>query len=131
MRPVAPSIVVIDDDDSVRRALVRLLRAADYEASEFPSVRSFLAAFDTFTVDCVVIDLQMPDMTGLDLQRYLKMVRPDSNVPIVIVTAQDEPGSRERCESAGVAAYFRKPVEGNALLATLAKLTRGDGTTSA
>ena len=66
----------------------------------------------------------MPDMTGLDLQRYLKMVRPDLALPVIIITAHDEPGVSERCLAAGVAAYLRKPVEGNALLAAVQTLVK-------
>src|SRR5262245_29411246 len=119
MRNLIPTVIVIDDEDSVRKALVRLLRSADFEARSFSSVRAFLADLESLTMDCLVIDLQMPDMTGLDLQRYMKMVRPDVNVPVVIITAHDEPGTRERCYAAGVSAYFPKPVGAAALLAEL------------
>jgi CheY-like chemotaxis protein len=74
--------------------------------------------------DCLVLDLQMPDMTGLDLQRYLQMVRPDLTLPVIIITAHDEPGVHERCIAAGVGAYLRKPVEGSALLTAVQKLVR-------
>jgi FixJ family two-component response regulator len=123
MNSAAPTIVVIDDEDSVRKALVRLLRAADFEALSFSSVRAFLAEIESLTMDCLVIDLQMPDMTGLDLQRYLRMVRPELQVPVVIITAHDEPGTRERCYAAGVCAYFPKPVGAAALLAELDRIT--------
>jgi CheY-like chemotaxis protein len=73
-------------------------------------------------VDCVVLDLQMPEMTGLDLQRYLRMVYPGISLPVVMITAHDEPGSCERCLAAGVAAYLRKPVEGTVLVDEIRKL---------
>lgn len=123
MRSAAPTVVVIDDEDSVRKALVRLLRSADFQAVSFSSVRAFLADFESLEMDCLVIDLQMPDMTGLDLQRYMRMVRPDVAVPVVIVTAHDEPGTRERCYAAGVSAYFPKPVGAVTLLAELDRIT--------
>lgn len=123
MRRAAPTVVVIDDEDSVRKALVRLLRSADFQALSFSSVRAFLADLESLEMDCLVIDLQMPDMTGLDLQRYLRMVRPDVNVPVVIITAHDDPGTRDRCYAAGVTAYFPKPVGAAALLAELDRIT--------
>jgi CheY-like chemotaxis protein len=71
-----------------------------------------------------VLDLQMPDMTGLDLQRYLRMVYPNLSLPIVMITAHDEPGSCERCLAAGVAAYMRKPVDSTLLLDKVRELVR-------
>jgi FixJ family two-component response regulator len=126
MRAGHSLIAVVDDEESVRRALVRLFDAADFEAVAFPSARAFLRALEDRSFDCLVLDLQMPDMTGLDLQRYLKMVCPNLLLPVIIVTAHDEPGVRELCFAAGVRAYLRKPVEGTALLSAVSKLTTGD-----
>ena len=67
----------------------------------------------------------MPDMTGLALQRYLRMVCPSLHLPVIIVTAHDEPGVREMCYAAGVRSYLRKPVEGSALLSAVSTLTSG------
>ena len=86
-------VAVIDDDESVRTALVRLFRSVDFETFAFASARAFLSEFRDLTLDCVVLDLQMPEMTGLDLQRYLKMVYPSLSLPVVMITAHDEPGS--------------------------------------
>jgi FixJ family two-component response regulator len=118
------SVAVIDDDESVRTALVRLFRSVDYDALPFPSARAFLDEFRDHTIDCVVLDLQMPEMTGLDLQRYLRLVYPHLSLPVVMITAHDEPGSAERCLAAGVAAYMRKPVESALLLEEVGKLVR-------
>ena len=115
-------VAVIDDDESVRTALVRLFRSVDFETFAFASARAFLSEFRDLTLDCVVLDLQMPEMTGLDVQRYLKMVYPTLSLPVVMITAHDEPGSCERCLAAGVAAYLRKPVEGTALVDEIRKL---------
>lgn len=125
MRAGQSLIAVVDDEESVRRALVRLFDAADFDAVAFPSARAFLRALEDRSFDCLVLDLQMPDMTGLDLQRYLKMVCPNLVLPVIIVTAHDEPGVRELCFAAGVRAYLRKPVEGTALLSEVSKLTSG------
>lgn len=117
-------IAVVDDEESVRNALVRFFKAAGYNAIAFGSVREFLNSLEVWQFDCLVLDLQMPDMTGLDFQRYLRMSRPDVLIPVVIITAHDEAGMRERCFAAGIGAYMRKPVEGSALLATVQQLIR-------
>jgi FixJ family two-component response regulator len=120
-----PLVAVVDDEESVRRALLRLFHSADFAACGFPSARSFLRELEHLPVDCLVLDLQMPDMSGLDLQRYLRMVCPDLAIPVIIITAHDDPGVRERCLEAGAAAYMRKPVEGSALIAAVNRLTSG------
>lgn len=121
-----PTVAVIDDDESVRTALVRLLRSVDFEAFPFASARAFLSEFRALSIDCVVLDLQMPEMTGLDLQRYLRMVYPKLSLPVVMITAHDEPGSRERCLAAGIAAYVRKPVESAQLVDEIRRLVSHD-----
>jgi len=119
-------VAVIDDDDSVRAALVRLFRSADFDAFAFASARAFLSEFRDLGIDCVVLDLQMPEMTGLDLLRYLSAVYPHVSLPVVMITAHDEPGSCERCLAAGAAAYIRKPVEGTVLVDKIRELVVGD-----
>ena len=123
-------IAVVDDDESVRKALVRLLRSADFDAIAFESARSFIERFEEDSFDCVVLDLQMPDMSGLDLQRYLRMVYLDRHLPVVVITAHDDPATRDQCLGAGAAAYLRKPIEGSALLEEIGRLTpnRASGT---
>lgn len=124
---IASVIAVIDDEESVRRALVRFFRAASFDAVAFPSARAFIRSLDERHFACLVVDLQMPDMTGLDLQRYLRMVHPDIRIPAIMITAHDEPGMREKCFAAGLSAYLRKPVEGDALLAAVEALIHGQG----
>jgi FixJ family two-component response regulator len=119
-----PIIAVVDDEESVRKALVRYFKAVDIAVQAFGSAREFLSSLKTSRFDCLVLDLQMPEMTGLDLQRYLQMVRPDLAIPVIIITAHDDQSVRERCTAAGVGAYLRKPVEGKALLAAVEKLIR-------
>jgi FixJ family two-component response regulator len=116
-------IAVIDDDESVRKALIRLLRSANFAALAFPSARAFLEVVVDLPIHCIVLDLQMPDMTGLELQRQLRISHPHLRVPVVIITAHDEPGSRERCIAAGASAYLRKPVESSVLLAVIGQVT--------
>jgi FixJ family two-component response regulator len=110
-------IAVIDDDPSVCKALARLLRASDLDANVYGSAQQFLESLETSAPDCLVLDLQMPDMNGLALQRELG--RAGRRLPTVIITGHDEPGMRARCLAAGAAAYLRKPLEANTLLAAI------------
>ena len=116
-------VAVVDDDDSVRGALVRLLRSADFAAAAFSSAHAFLRALPDTAIDCLILDLQMPEMPGLDLQRRLRSDFPDLRIPVIVATAYDEPGLRERCFAAGASVYLRKPVDSAELLAAVAALT--------
>jgi FixJ family two-component response regulator len=107
-------VAVIDDDASVRKALKRLLRAANLDAEVFASGRQFLETLPSGSPDCLVLDLHMPDMNALDVQRYL--AQEGLQVPIVVITGHDEPESQAQCLSAGAVAYLRKPLDDEALL---------------
>jgi len=112
-------IAVVDDDESVRKALQRLLRASDLDADTFASAHDFLASLPHAPLpDCLVLDLQMPGTSGLDLQRQL--VRTGPVVPTIVITGHDEPGMEARCLAAGASAYLRKPLEAGKLLAAIA-----------
>jgi FixJ family two-component response regulator len=108
---------IVDDDPSVRKALARLLRASALDADAYGSARAFLESLRTSAPDCLVLDLQMPEMSGLTLQREL--VRTGIRLPVVIITGHDEPGMEARCRAAGTGAYLRKPLDGRTLLAAI------------
>jgi len=108
------SVAIVDDEEPIRKALRRLLRASGLEAEGYASGQAFLDASTEHSPDCVVLDLHMPGMTGLQLLRKLQSVRP--KIPIVIITAHDEPETREQCLAAGACAYLRKPLEDRLLL---------------
>jgi FixJ family two-component response regulator len=121
-------IAVVDDDPSVRRALGHLLRSHGFEAEAFDSAESFLeelALPEVRPPDCVLIDVQMPGMTGLELQVRLRESRPA--LPVMLFSAHDDPTVRERVLSAGAVAFLRKPVSEEALLESIAKALRGTG----
>ena len=109
-----PFVAVVDDEESVRKALKRLLRAAGLEAEGFASGQDFLDGTAKRRPDCAVIDLHMPGMSGLQLlERIGEMpVRPH----VVIITAHDQPESRKQCLAAGASAYLRKPLDDRLLL---------------
>lgn len=117
MTKTLPTIAVVDDDPSVLKALARLLGARSFDARTFLSARQFLASLTDGRPDCLILDLQMPEMTGLELQRDLS----DNGVyiPTIVITARDETGLRERCQSAGAVAYLSKPIDSERLFAAL------------
>jgi FixJ family two-component response regulator len=113
------NVAVVDDDDSFARALSRLLRASGFEVRTYPSAEAFLAPTELSQPDCLVLDIQLGGMSGLDLLRQLRAS--GVLVPIVFVTAHDAAEVREEAQRAGCIAYLRKPVAGHALLEALAK----------
>jgi FixJ family two-component response regulator len=107
-------IAVADDEESVRRAIARLLRSAGMDAVTFGSGREFLEAARTRSFDCLILDLHMPEMNGFEVQE--RIVREGIGVPVVIVTGHDTPEYHATALAAGVAAYLPKPVEARLLL---------------
>lgn len=110
-------VAIVDDDSSVRNALRRLLTTSDIVADAFASGQEFLAALPETEPDCVVVDLKMPEIGGLDLLRTLAE-RP-AKLPVIIMTAFDTPKSRADSEMLGAVAYLRKPFEEGALLSAI------------
>jgi FixJ family two-component response regulator len=111
---VSAHIVIIDDDKAVRTALQRLLRCAHHKAEAYGSGREFLKDLDQHTPDCLVLDVQMPDMSGLQVQQHLSAI--GASVPVVMITGHDEVGAQEACLAAGASAYLRKPLDRSVLL---------------
>ncbi|MGE0120082.1 MAG: response regulator transcription factor [Dongiaceae bacterium] len=113
------SVAIVDDDESVRRALQRLLHASDLVAETYASGREFLDSLRSRRhPDCLVLDLQMPGMNGLEVQREL--ANAGLHLPVVVITGHDEPGVGARCLSAGASAYLRKPFDDRAILDAIA-----------
>jgi FixJ family two-component response regulator len=113
-----PFVAVVDDEESIRKSLRRLLMAADLDAVVYASGQEFLDALRVRQPDCVILDLQMPGLTGLEVQRTLTAA--GVRFPTIIITAHDEPESRARCLGAGVAAYLCKPLHDEMLLDAIA-----------
>lgn len=101
-------VAIVDDDAAVRKALGRLLRVSTFDAATYGSAREFLASLNMQIPQCLLVDMHMPDMTGLELQRHLARARID--IPTIVITAHDEPGTRALCMSAGAKAYLVKPI---------------------
>jgi FixJ family two-component response regulator len=129
MSKTNPTIAVVDDDASVCRAISRLLRSLGMNADTFTSGREFIEHIGTmpsFRPDCVVLDVQMPGMNGLEVQDLL--IRGEHPLPIIFITAHDEMGVRERALQAGAVAFLHKPFNDELLIKTLNEaINRGAG----
>jgi FixJ family two-component response regulator len=125
MERAAPFVAVVDDEESVRCALVRLLRAADFESEGFGSGEEFLNSLAGRRPDCLVLDLQMAGMSGRDVQKQL--IGLQSPVPIIMITAHDEPATREKCLADGAAAYLRKPLPADVLIRSIQQAIEAAG----
>ena len=121
-----PLIAIVDDDESVCRAVRRLVRSLSMDAETFSSGKQFLDLIDampSFQPNCLVLDMQMPEMNGIDVQNRLTMS--GNKVPVIFITAHDEVGVREKALAAGAMAFLRKPFDDELLVKTLREaLTR-------
>jgi CheY-like chemotaxis protein len=107
-------VAVVDDDASVRKAMGRLLTVAGLRVEAFASGEDFLASLSVRVPDCLILDLHMPGLTGVDVLRQI--VRTQLRLPIVIITAFDESESKAQCLAAGACAYLQKPLDDRVLL---------------
>jgi FixJ family two-component response regulator len=110
-------IAIVDDDPSVLKALARLLRTRAVEARTYMSAQDFLASLPDGLPECLIVDLQMPDMSGLELQRHLN--REGIQIPTIVITAHREGDMRELCEAAGAETFLSKPLQDTILLAAI------------
>jgi FixJ family two-component response regulator len=117
-----PSVAIVDDEEGIRKALGRLLRAAGLEAYGYANGQEFLTAAAERRPDCVVLDLHMPGMSGLQVLRKLKTA--GLLLPVVVITAHDEPETRQQCLSTGARAFLRKPLEDRLLLNAISAAMR-------
>ena len=121
MIPRANRIAVVDDDDGVRRALARLLRAEGFEPVLFPSAEALLQADHPEAFRCAILDIHLDGMSGLTLARRARVRSPQ--VEIIFLTAADTAASREEAAEVGCLAYFGKPFDGNEMLQTIRRAT--------
>lgn len=120
---VRPYVAVVDDEESVRSALVRLLRASDLDSEGFASGEEFLASFARHRPDCLVLDLQMAGLSGREVQKQL--IGLQNPIPLIMITAHDEPTIREQCLADGAAAWLRKPLRGEVLIRSIEGALQG------
>jgi FixJ family two-component response regulator len=113
------TLAVIDDDASFRAALVESLCSLGYGVRGFGSAEEFVAGDGEVAFDCIITDIHMPGMSGLDLQRLL--VARDCRVPVILITARAEPGLEATAAQCGAVGLLRKPFASESLLGCLAK----------
>ena len=120
-----PVISIVDDDGSVRGATCNLLRSLGYVVHGFASADEFLASPHLNDTSCVIADVQMPAMNGLDLQAHL--LAKGYRVPFIFITAFSVDNTRMRALEAGATCFLAKPFAGEALIDCLAAALQGHG----
>jgi two-component system response regulator FixJ len=111
------TVYVLDDDVAVLRSMVRLLNSANFQPIAFNCSNEFLAAADTFGPGCVLLDVLLPGISGLDVQAQLKTMRPD--LAIIVVTGQGDIRTAVRAMKAGAVDFLEKPYSDEALLGSI------------
>jgi len=122
------SVAIIDDDASANRALGRLLRGAGFDPKGYQSAESFLADSSRPSFGCLLVDIQLTGMSGLELQRRLQAE--GSRLPVIFITAHDDPAARDEAVRRGCVAFFRKTDPGALIVDALrrALITNGAAT---
>ena len=110
-------VSIVDDDESLRRSVKNLLTSVGFQVETFASAEAFLQSAHRADTRCVVLDLRMPGMSGLDLLVHLGAA--GSPIPVVILTAHHDDEARRRMLQAGAVAFLGKPFHGEALLSAV------------
>jgi FixJ family two-component response regulator len=110
----APLISIVDDDDSLRNSLNNLIRSVGFCAQDFSSAEAFLRSNHLHDTACLILDVRMPGMSGLELQRQLAAT--DCGIPIIFVTSHSDDDARVRALVAGAVEFLYKPFREEALL---------------
>lgn len=109
-----PVIAIVDDDDSIREATMSLMRALDFSAEAYPCAEDFLTSGRLQRTSCLIADVRMPGMSGLELHR--RLVLSGNPIPTVLITAHPDDGTRARALEAGIIGYLTKPFDDDDLL---------------
>jgi FixJ family two-component response regulator len=120
-------IAIVDDDVSMLRALRRLLRSVGFAVVTFASAEEFLQSGLQAHIGCLILDVMMAGMSGLDLLE--RLAASAVTLPVIIITAYADEQTRRRAEQAGVVAYLRKPFEEEALLEAIQRVLSSDSET--
>jgi len=122
MKP-KPLIAVVDDDSSLRESTQLLLRSAGYRAEVFASAREFLDSPRIDETACLLLDVRMPGMDGLELQRFLNEAQ--RQIPIIFITAHATDNAEQRARKAGAVDFLQKPVNDEKLLSAIQTALKG------
>jgi FixJ family two-component response regulator len=117
MQQLSGHVAIVDDDAFTRRALARLLSVHNIDCRTYPSARAFLAALRSTMPVCLIVDVNMPEMTGLDLQRELLTL--GVHLPTIVITANPDESIASRAASLGAATLLPKPFAKEALMAAI------------
>jgi FixJ family two-component response regulator len=121
MSNTRPIVAIVDDDKSVRRALRRLVLSFSYEPEDFASGEEFLDSLARGIPGCVLLDLYMPGLDGLQVLAEMRSRKLD--VPTIVITANAQPNMREICMGAGATAFLQKPLDPDTVLASIRSAT--------
>lgn len=114
MPKVPIRVAIVDDEPAVRTALARLLEASSFAPKTYGSAREFIDSMGCDIPECLVVDVHMPEFTGLDLQCHLNRI--NNKIPTIVITAFDDAATRERSVASGASAFLTKPLDGPALI---------------
>ena len=112
--PSSSLISIVDDDDSVRESLSGLIRSVGFRVMVFASAEEFLNSNHFSDTDCLILDVRMPGMNGLDLQR--RLAASHMSIPVIFITAHGDEEARVRALNGGAVEYLLKPFSEDALL---------------
>src|ERR1700681_131781 len=115
-------VLVVDDDDSMREAIERLLGAGGFATAGYTSAEALLAGGGISNALCIISDIKLPEMSGLELLTELREL--GVLIPVIIITAHDSAGLRAEAKLHGATAYLAKPFMGSALLAAIDGIVR-------
>ena len=118
--PESPSVVIVEDDPSMIRALMRILRLGGIVARNYVSGEALLASDSLAGAGCLVLDVQLPEMSGFEL--HTRLATMTALPPVVFITAFDTPEARAQALAAGAAAFLTKPFSGRMLLETVRRV---------
>jgi FixJ family two-component response regulator len=107
------SVIIVEDDPGMGKALERMLAASGYRAATFPNAESLLAANAAGGADCLVLDVQLPGLSGFELRR--RLAHDAAATPVIFISGHDTPAARGEAERLGASAFLAKPFSGRAL----------------
>ena len=115
--PRRNTISIIDDDESIGRTTKRLIESFGFRAAAFASAETFLTSCQLDETACLIVDVRMPGMSGLELQRHL--AQQGGSIPIIFITSYEDGASRAQALEAGAVAVLGKPFNDHELLETI------------
>jgi FixJ family two-component response regulator len=116
MRSISRLISIVDDDPLVREGLISLMRSAGFATQAFTSAEEFLSLPHHDNIACLILDVRLPGMSGLELQSQLTATVSNHRIPVVFMTARDDEVTRQQALKGGAVDFLRKPVRREALL---------------